>query len=620
MTEQASYANAEVLEFYKTLPFNTRESVELSVEAVRRSDHAAAYPVLLPLLSPGVRVLDLGCGTGWMTNALAYHYGAKVTGIDFNPVAIARAREVAAAMHLPTEFVVSDLFTYQPPAPFDIVVSLGVLHHTDNCLAAVQQVCERLVRPGGHALIGLYHRYGRKPFLDHFAQMRAAGATNDEMFARYRQLHSHIDDETLLTSWFRDQVLHPHETQHTLREMVPVLEAAGMELQATSINRFKAITSVAALYEEERQMSAIAEERIRANRYFTGFFVFLARKRTAGGSLDTKPYVQHHPIFGHQYVPGVAMTLPRPGGGHYRISVNTQGIRADREYAVAKPPGVRRIVVCGDSMPAGQFVTNADRFSELLERRVPNLEVINLALEGSGTDQQVLLYEHLGRRFEHDAVLLLPFLQNVRRNMIEAREAIDHRTGRVIYRPKPRYELVKGELVLRNVPVPTEAPAELPARRSGEALDPGLRRLKTRIASLPGAASWRRAVQRFVPWEPFAEYRNPDSAEWQLMLALIARLKDLAGPRPLVIAPTFYANYVRFKMARNYWDRYRSLGALPGVYPIDLLPHFLDESIDDPVRCFQEPYDMHFSAFGHLVLADAMQAELERLHLLPGPA
>jgi SAM-dependent methyltransferase len=616
---QPSFANAEVLEFYRTLPFNIRESVEGSVDAVTRTDHATAYPVLAPLLHPGVRVLDVGCGTGWMSNSLAHHHRAEVTGLDFNPVAVGRAREVAQALHLPTTFIVGDLFTYQPDPPFDVVISLGVLHHTDNCIAAVRHVCEDFVRPGGHALIGLYHTYGRRPFLDHFAAMRAAGKSEDEMFARYRQLHSQIDDETLLRSWFRDQVLHPHETQHTLREMMPIVEAAGCELVATSINRFEPIGSHEALYSAEADYERIGAERLQANQYFTGFFVFLVRQKSAG--LDTKPYVRHHPIFGHQYVPGVKMSLPRPGGGRYRIAINSQGIRADREYSTAKPPGVRRIVVVGDSMPAGQFVTNEDRFGEFLERSVPNLEVINLALEGSGTDQQILLYEHIGLQYEHDAVVLLPFLQNVRRNMVDAREAIDARTGRLTLRPKPRFELVNGALVLRNVPVPESmSAAELDARGGGEVANPRWHRVKARLATLPGASWWRRGVQAIVPWEPFPEYRNPASAEWQLMRALVVRLKQLAGDRPVLVAPTFYANYVRFRMARNYWERYASLAEIPGVHPIDLLPGFLEGSREDAERCFQEPFDMHFSAYGHLVLADVLHAELARLKMLPARA
>jgi hypothetical protein len=329
-------------------------------------------------------------------------------------------------------------------------------------------------------------------------------------------------------------------------------------------------------------------------------------------SLDTKPYVEHHPTFGYRYIPNTEMVLDKPGGGRYRIRINGQGIRSDREFTAAKRPGAYRIVVLGDSMAAGQFLPNESRFGELLERRCPSLEVINLALEGSGTDQQVLLYEHLGLTFEHDAVVLLPFLQNIRRNMVEAREAVDPRTRMMTLRPKPRFELRDGELVLRNVPVPTSfehsSGAELP--RSA---------WKTRVARLPGAAIWRRVIQSAVPWEPFPEYGRDDTREWQLMRALILRLKMLAGPRPVAVVPTFYANYIRFRMARNYWSRFASLGDTPGLHPVDVLPDFQRGSTEEALSCFQEPYDMHFSALGHIVLADAVAAAFTRLRLWPEP-
>lgn len=311
------------------------------------------------------------------------------------------------------------------------------------------------------------------------------------------------------------------------------------------------------------------------------------------------------------------MSLPRPGGGRYHININSQAIRADRDYPTGKPAGVRRIIVLGDSMAAGQFLSNVDRFSELLERRDAGIEVINLALEGSGTDQQVLLYEHVGLQFEHDLVVLLPFLQNTRRNMVEARDAFDPRSGRMILRPKPRFEFAGGELILKNVPVPAEmTAAQLEASGGGEVANRSTHRLKTRIAALPGARAWRTVVQTFLPWEPFPEYRNAASPEWRMMEALIRRLKRLAGERPVIVAPVFYANYVRFRMARNYWDRFASLANVPGVYPIDLLPHFRALPDGNGERCFQEPFDMHFSAFGNLVLADTLRAELRRRNLL----
>lgn len=332
-------------------------------------------------------------------------------------------------------------------------------------------------------------------------------------------------------------------------------------------------------------------------------------------SVDVKPYVEHHPIFGYRYIPNARMVLDKPGGGRYRIAINADGIRADREYSRTRRDAAYRIIVLGDSMAAGQFLPNELRFSEILERRCASLEVINLALEGSGTDQQILIYEHLGRAFEHDAVVLLPFLQNIRRNMVEARDAIDPRTRMLTLRPKPRYELVQGELVLRNVPVPTEVRAT--QMSNSEAGNPAVHAIKSRIARLPGINGVRKAVQSLVPWEPFPEYRNPDGREWQLMRALICRLKMLADARPVIVAPTFYANYVRLRMARHYWSRFDALRTIDGVYPVDLLPAFRFGSIDESVSCFQEPFDMHFSALGHVILADALAAFFTQRQLWP---
>src|SRR5262249_43169081 len=214
------------------------------------------------------------------------------------------------------------------------------------------------------------------------------------------------------------------------------------------------------------------------------------RLASEASSVDTKPYVEYHPTFGYRYIPGANLELPRPGGGHYHIQINSQGIRSDREYTFKKPAGIfRRIIVCGDSMAAGQFVSNTQRFSELLERRNPGLEIINLALEGSGTDQQLLLYEHVGLQYEHDLVMLLPFLQNVRRNMVEAREGIDPKTGHKVLRPKPRYELVDGQLILHNVPVPKSVSTFVVEQGGGtDARYSWKDRLKTRISLLPGSA------------------------------------------------------------------------------------------------------------------------------------
>ena len=99
----------------------------------------------------GLKVLDAGCGMGrWLHFASCA--GAQVVGMDVSPaVDVAAAREGARA-----DFVQADL-RWPPfaPASFDLVYSLGVVHHLEDPLAGVQALA-RLVRPGGELRLYVY--------------------------------------------------------------------------------------------------------------------------------------------------------------------------------------------------------------------------------------------------------------------------------------------------------------------------------------------------------------------------------------------------------------------------------------------------------------------------------
>ncbi|MBI4567696.1 MAG: class I SAM-dependent methyltransferase [Planctomycetes bacterium] len=281
-----TFARCDVLEFYRELPFNYRTAAEDHARAVRNSNPLKAYPPLLGVLNPGCRLLDVGCGAGWLVNASAYHHKSKATGIDFNPVAIARAKEVATRLAVEAIFEVADLFTYQPEAAFDVVTSVGVLHHTDDCVAGIRHVARTMVRQGGYLFIGLYHAHGRKPFIDHFAALKDAGASEDLLFGEFRRLAAGVgpwnDDEVHARSWFRDQVLHPHETTHTLAEILPVLDDLDFSLESTSLNRFGPAPSRGEIDALEREFERHGQRALSEGRYLPGFFVFLARRRPHG--------------------------------------------------------------------------------------------------------------------------------------------------------------------------------------------------------------------------------------------------------------------------------------------------------------------------------------------------
>src|SRR5438128_2550453 len=77
-------------------------------------------------LKPG-RALDLGCGTGDNTIFLAQH-GCTVTGLDYAPSAIAKARRKAADAGVTVDFVVDDLTKLRSVrGQFDLLVDYGTL-------------------------------------------------------------------------------------------------------------------------------------------------------------------------------------------------------------------------------------------------------------------------------------------------------------------------------------------------------------------------------------------------------------------------------------------------------------------------------------------------------------
>lgn len=81
-------------------------------------------------ISPGERVLDVGCGPGGVARAVAEDAGANVVGIDTDPAMIARAREQAA--HERARYIVGDALTDLPPGPFDVVILSNVLEHIED--------------------------------------------------------------------------------------------------------------------------------------------------------------------------------------------------------------------------------------------------------------------------------------------------------------------------------------------------------------------------------------------------------------------------------------------------------------------------------------------------------
>ena len=104
-----------------------------------------------------LRVLEIGCGLG-TDGAQFAKAGADYTGVDLTDAAVELAQKRFELFGLPGAFRTADAERLDfPDDSFDIVYSHGVLHHTPDTAGAVKEV-HRVLKPGGRAVVMLYHR------------------------------------------------------------------------------------------------------------------------------------------------------------------------------------------------------------------------------------------------------------------------------------------------------------------------------------------------------------------------------------------------------------------------------------------------------------------------------
>jgi SAM-dependent methyltransferase len=127
------------------------------------------------------------------------------------------------------------------PESFDLVICNGVLHHTGDPFLGFQSI-SRLVKAGGYVVLGLYNKYGRIPTDLRRLVFKLFGN-------RLKFLDSRMNTEGLSDqrkhAWFMDQYKNPHESKHTIGEVLHWFERTGFEFvnsipKATAFDSFSA--------------------------------------------------------------------------------------------------------------------------------------------------------------------------------------------------------------------------------------------------------------------------------------------------------------------------------------------------------------------------------------------
>ncbi|MBN2371838.1 MAG: HEAT repeat domain-containing protein [Vicinamibacteria bacterium] len=136
--------------------------------------------------------------------------------------------------------------------------------------------------------------------------------------------------------------------------------------------------------------------------------VFLVLAESAGLLLERDEPAPHESGFAANWdeTGGEFFTAIGWSGG---VHFNHEGLR-DREHALHKLPGTRRVMCLGDSTTYGQHLRPEEAYPQVLERLIEErgggVEVFNVALSGWSARQQLIAYRRICRKYAPDQVIL----------------------------------------------------------------------------------------------------------------------------------------------------------------------------------------------------------------------
>lgn len=221
--EEGTDVTTRIRSFYEENPFPSYEGLEEFGELVSKGYSNPFSRQLLDAVGHNKTVLECGCGTGQLSHFLQLNNN-HVLGIDLSLGSLGLATEHKRRNQLARAgFCQMNIFELAiKDASFDVVISHGVLHHTFDARRAFASIV-RKCKPGGIVMVGLYNKPSRFPTWLRSKLIRFFGPKIDYV------VRNRIRDARKADVWIKDQYFNPHETWHSIDEVMGWFDENGVE-------------------------------------------------------------------------------------------------------------------------------------------------------------------------------------------------------------------------------------------------------------------------------------------------------------------------------------------------------------------------------------------------------
>jgi len=216
--------SVKVREFYNRTPFPNYNLNNFKTKADLRTA-ASSFSVILDNSIPeNASIIDVGTGTGQLSAFLSLRRKC-VWGIDFSESSLNQSKLLKEKLGLDSwnlkKVDITDPEQIESIGlRFDYVLCLGVLHHTPNAYLSFKNIV-RILKPGGYLAIGLYNKFGRIPHRIRVMLANTVFRNNNKIKDYFIRIQiGNTQDNEKIKGWWNDQYLHPHETSHTIGEVL----------------------------------------------------------------------------------------------------------------------------------------------------------------------------------------------------------------------------------------------------------------------------------------------------------------------------------------------------------------------------------------------------------------